>query len=117
MTTTNTRQILIPTDFSKCSVSAFECAVYWSAKMPVKLHLYHRIAGMPREWDSSPDDLRANEKVQTAISKAQIKFDPWKRILDKENIDYTINFSGGNVSEYIAQYVEEHMIDYIFMGS
>jgi len=118
MTEANKRQILIPTDFSKCSISAFECAMYWSTKIPVELHFYHRIAGMPREWESGVEDLRkTSPKISKALLQAQQKFDTWAKILKKANIPYSFNFSGGNVGDYAAKYVDDQKIDYIFMGS
>ncbi len=114
---TSIRRILIATDFSKCSVSAFEWAVYWSKKMLVELHFYHRIAGMPRDWENITDQLRQDETINTAIDEANLKFVPWKSILEKEGVAYSIKYSGGSVSDYISGYVEAHNIDYIFMGS
>ena len=86
--------------------------------MQVELHFYHRIAGMPPDWNEITDDLRRkNEAIEKAVNLALRKFDPWKVILEKENIPFTFTFSGGNVSDYIAGYVDGHVIDYIFMGS
>jgi nucleotide-binding universal stress UspA family protein len=111
------KQILVATDFSKCSVSAFKWAVHWGTKMPIKVHFFHGIAGMPSDWRGSSDNVSGKSKIEAAVEEARRAFDPWKTILEKNEIEYTFHFSGGSVSDYLATYADANPIDYIFIGA
>ena len=112
------RQILIPTDFSPCALSALRCAISWNNKDRVRLHVYHRVAGMPEHWnDMSDGEQETFTSVVHALETMHQKFEAYKTVLREREIPYRLVYSGGDLIPSLARYIQEEEIDYVFMGS
>lgn len=110
------KNILVPVDFSQCSLDAFNVAVNVAKQTEAKLNV---IANVPDNYRK----FAAYEFPLEFLSKEV--FDEWvqekKEVLDnisaKQNIGYTIFTTRGNLVEEVKQLVDENEFDLIIMGT
>ena len=111
-------EILIPTDFSPCALAALRFAIKWNEVNPVRVHVYHKVAGMPTQWNNmSEGEQHAHEGVIGAIRDMHDKFNGYKTVLNDRSVPFKLVYSGGDLAENIAEYIELEKIDFVFMGS
>lgn len=112
------KEVLIPTDFSPCALSALRCAISWNNNDPVSVHLYHRVAGMPSHWnDMSEGEQDTYTGVLNAIDTLHKRYESYRTVLNEREIPHKLVYSGGELGDGIVQYVGLEAIDYVFMGS
>lgn len=111
------KNILVPTDFSKCSVSAVKVAAQLAKKLHATVHLLHVVetpvvaydAGMV-DFESLPQALFMKEMAEENM-KSLLKESFLQGVSVKSNIEYDAIYTR------IDQYVEKHGINLIVMGS
>ena len=112
------RDILVPTDFSPCALSALRLAIAWHSVEPIRVHVYHRVAGMPVHWnDMTEGEQDLHTGVVHAIDSLHKSFDHYKTVMRDRGVPCKLVYSGGDLGDSIASYVDLENIDYIFMGS
>jgi nucleotide-binding universal stress UspA family protein len=113
------RQILFPTDFSRCAEEAFEHALLWARDWGAKLHLLHaRVHGDddvedPANHFPDPEELRRRLSETSRVELERLKD---SRIVG----DVTIELAqprGIAPAPVILEYAEDHDIDLIVLGT
>lgn len=111
------KNILVPTDFSTCSVNAIKVAVQLAEKTKAKLHILHVIetpvvaydAGMVN-FESLPQAMFLKE-IADKNMKSLLKENFLKKVAVQSKIEYDA------IYKRINQYVENNKIDLVVMGS
>lgn len=111
------KDILVPTDFSKCSVSAVKVAAQLAKKLNASIHLLHVIetpvvaydAGMVN-FESLPQAMFMKELADDNM-KSLLAESFFKDIVVEHKIEYDAIYNR------INHYVEKHHINLIVMGS
>lgn len=111
------KNILVPTDFSKCSVDAVKVAAQLAKKLNATIHLLHVIetpvvaydAGMVN-FESLPQAMFMKEMAQDNM-KSLLAESFLKEVTIKHKIEYDAIYTR------ISHYVESHHINLIVMGS
>lgn len=109
---TQLKQILVATDLAPCATNALQYAIQWANKQPARIHVYHRIAGMPAD----EADTESGHFAQ-AINAFKDSLDPWEKQMNAADIAFKLVCTGGSLMEGISSYIEEQDIDYLFIGS
>lgn len=100
--------LLVPTDFSEYADRAFRVAAQIAPKLGAKIHLYHLIEDI--EEDEQPDARQGlTDHARQSLEELAGRF-------PDVNIQ-AVTQTGSPLNEMIRQYVDEHGIDLIVMGS
>lgn len=111
------KDILVPTDFSKCSVYAVKVAAQLAKKLDATLHLFHVIETPVVAYDAGMVNF---ESLPQALFMKELADENMKNLLNEA---FLIGVSVESKIEYdaiykrINQYVEKHKINIIVMGS
>lgn len=109
------KNILVPTDFSACANNALDVGVGMAKTFNAQLHVLTKM-DLPKDWDQ----IKSHEKVQFAEPLQQVENTSilLKHIKDKHSeVDIKTSIVQGKLSNAIKQYVLEHGIDFVVMGS
>jgi nucleotide-binding universal stress UspA family protein len=99
------KNILVPTDFSVFANYAFDTAVLFAKRFNSRIHLLHQL--------STPNTTPAAQ--EQAIKNAQVLLNNLK---DKQpELDIRISVSTGKLPTLINQFIADHGVDLIVMGS
>ena len=111
------KNILVPTDFSKCSVNAIKVAAQLTKKLNATLHLLHVIETPVVAYDAGMVDF---ESLPQAIFMKELAEENLKTLLKE---DFLLGISVESKIEYnaffarINQYVQKHEVGLIVLGS
>ena len=112
------KNILMPTDFSKLSLSAAEYATELSEQYGAKIHLLHVLEKTPPILTIHSLDLSEKKIIQALEEEAKISL---KKALDKvkgeKNIEVESVIRKGIDYEEIIKYAEEKKIDLIVIAT
>lgn len=111
------KEILVPTDFSKCSVYAIKVAAQLAKKLDATLHLLHVIETPVVAYDAGMVNF---ESLPQAMFMKELADDNMKNLLAETFlsgilIESKIEYDA--IYRRINQYVEKHNINLIVMGS
>lgn len=111
------KNILVPTDFSKCSVSAVKVAAQLAKKLDATLHLLHVIETPVVAYDAGMVNF---ESLPQAMFMKELADDNLKNLLSESflkgiKIESKIEYDA--IYKRINQYVEDQKVDLIVMGS
>jgi len=114
----NIKNILLPTDFSKLSLSAAEYALELSEKYRAKIHVLNVLEKTPpilaiRSLDLSQDKIL--KEMESAAKKSLT--DTVKKITKNKNLEVVSVIRKGNDYEEIIKYSEEKKIDIIVIAT
>lgn len=105
------KRILVPLDFSPCSLNAFDAAIQLQAALNAEIHVLHVIEAHNGEAESYINDqIRIDKKYQ----EAEIAF------ADLKSKNDSLKHSAielGEVVEIIESYVSNQNIDFVVMGT
>lgn len=115
----NVRQILFPTDFSRCAEEAFEHALLWAREFGAKLHLLHaRVHGEdqlddPAHHFPDPEELR-----QRIADTARVELERLKESRTVGDVSIELSQPRGIApAPVILEYAADHDIDLIVLGT
>lgn len=111
------RNILVPTDFSKCSVYAVKVAAQLAKKLDATIHLLHVIETPVVAYDAGMVNF---ESLPQALFMKELADDNLKNLLSESflkgiKIESKIEYDA--IYKRINQYVEDQKVDLIVMGS
>jgi len=114
----NIKNILLPTDFSKLSLSAAEYALELSEKYRAKIHVLNVLEKTPpilaiRSLDLSQDKIL--KEMESAAKKSLT--DTVQKITKNKNLEVVSVIRKGNDYEEIIKYSEEKKIDIIVIAT
>jgi nucleotide-binding universal stress UspA family protein len=101
------KNILVPTDFSACAKNATYAALDLAMSHHATLHLITVL---------NNDGTNASEAAQQKHN-AEILMMEWKEIAAEKRVNIKTEYASGNLIECIRQYIQEHHIDFVVMGS
>lgn len=111
------KNILVPTDFSKCSVYAVKVAAQLAKKLDATVHLLHVIETPVVAYDAGMVNF---ESLPQAMFMKELADDNLKNLLSESflkgiKIESKIEYDA--IYKRINQYVEDQKVDLIVMGS
>lgn len=111
------KNILVPTDFSKCSVYAVKVAAQLAKKLDATVHLLHIIETPVVAYDAGMVNF---ESLPQAMFMKELADDNLKNLLSESflkgiKIESKIEYDA--IYKRINQYVEDQKVDLIVMGS
>lgn len=111
------KNILVPTDFSKCSVYAVKVAAQLAKKLDATVHLLHVIETPVVAYDAGMVNF---ESLPQAMFMKELADDNLKNLLSEPflkgiKIESKIEYDA--IYKRINQYVEDQKVDLIVMGS
>lgn len=111
------KNILVPTDFSKCSVYAVKVAAQLAKKLDATVHLLHVIETPVVAYDAGMVNF---ESLPQAMFMKELADDNLKNLLRESflkgiKIESKIEYDA--IYKRINQYVEDQKVDLIVMGS
>lgn len=109
------KNILVPTDFSPISKYAADAAYLLAKRFDAKLHLLTSL-DLPPKWDSmtKPERLR-DAAAQRMVQEAGAALSELGR--QYHEVDVVTAWVGRRIWAQIQEYVREHGIDLVVMGS
>lgn len=109
------KSILVPTDFSACASFALHTAAQLAQKFGSTLHLLTCLE-LPENWHQLPkkEQNKQAETMQT-IQNAETLLSGLKA--QYEHVDIQTSYSGGKLVSVIENYVADHGIEFVVMGS
>jgi len=112
------KKILVPCDFSAPSVSAYRVALDIAKESGGEIHLVNVIE-LPVLHDTVLMPVMAFEEalLQELKEKAEKQFEKLKKKYAGDFEDIVLKVLYGNISIMLLQYVEEHDIDLVVMGT
>lgn len=111
------KNILLPTDFSACAKNATYAALELAAAYRATLHLYTNI-DLPENWsDLSTEDQKKYPEALQKIHNTKVLLEEWEQIAAEKNAPITTAWSSGKLVESITNYITDHQIDFVVMGS
>ena len=109
------KNILVPTDFSPCSKYAADAACLLAKRFGAKLHLLTSL-DLPQKWDSMTGPKRLRDAAaQKMIQEAETALSELGQ--QCQDVDVATVWVGRGILAQIQEYVREHGIDLIVMGS
>jgi nucleotide-binding universal stress UspA family protein len=111
------KNILVPTDFSKCSVYAIKVAAQLAKKLDATVHLLHVIETPVVAYDAGMVNF---ESLPQAMFMKELADDNLKNLLSEfflKGIKIESKIEYDAIYKRITQYVEDQKIDLIVMGS
>jgi nucleotide-binding universal stress UspA family protein len=111
------KNILVPTDFSKCSVYAIKVAAQLSKKLDATVHLLHVIETPVVAYDAGMVNF---ESLPQAMFMKELADDNMKNMLSEsylQGISVESKIEYDAIYKRINQYVENQKVDLIVMGS
>lgn len=115
------KTILVPTDFSECSLNALEFAAYFARKSEAEIQLLHvlEVPGSGNEFIASGEyrtssDIPFMVSLLRAVRKRMAEL---KQATFLKKVKVTDNIETGLVAENIAKAAHKYKADIIFMGS
>ncbi|HRP61027.1 MAG TPA: universal stress protein [Vicingus sp.] len=111
------KDILVPTDFSKCSVYAVKVAAQLAKKLNATMHLLHVIETPVVAYDAGMVNF---ESLPQAMFMKELADENMKNLLAESflsgiSVESKIEYDA--IYKRINQYVENHKINLIVMGS
>jgi nucleotide-binding universal stress UspA family protein len=111
------KDILVPTDFSKCSVSAVRVAAQLAKRLDATIHLLHVIETPVVAYDAGMVNF---ESLPQAMFMKELADDNMKSLLNEgflQGISVESKIEYDAIYTRINHYVEKHNIQLIVMGS
>ena len=111
------KRIMVPTDFSNCSLEAAKTAVALAKLLKAELHLYSKLF-IHEYYDYLTDEEK--ETLPTVVGNIEIgrrKFDKFKKRLDLDGLKVVTQVSSGKVESEILRYIKENKIDLAVMAT
>ena len=109
------KSILAPTDFSACAFQATEVAAKLARRFGATLHLLTCL-DIPQNWSLLSARERAQlPEAQQSIYNTEVLFNDLRNRYS--DIEVKTAFCGSRLTVEVRQYVEQHAIDFIVMGS
>ena len=105
-------RILIPTDFSKCSIDAIEMAKQMAKKLNAEIHLLHVVSDF-FPWNAISDDDKQADFNKIAIKKLSKIQDEMRQ----EGFATSYFMRNGAFLNEIEKHIESYDYDLIVMGS
>ncbi len=111
------KEILVPTDFSKCSIYAVKVAAQLAKKLNARIHFLHVIETPIVSYDSG---LVNFESLPQATFMREMAEDNMKSLLHESFltnilVEFTIEYDA--IFNRIRNYIENKQIDMVVMGS
>jgi len=109
------KNILVPTDFSECADHATDVAVLLAARFGAKVHLLTSLP-LPYRWGEMPEKEQAKYKM----ALDDIRQAAWflkERRKKYSDARMTTNWTDSDLLKNVGEYVHQHKIDLIIMGS
>jgi nucleotide-binding universal stress UspA family protein len=111
------KNILVPIDFSSCSVSASKMGAYLAKKTGATLHLLH-VANIPVGWaNQSLKERQKNPVLEKRFVDAEIKLKKFSKSPIFRRIPVTTTVKGDVPFEQILSFAKAHFIHLIVMGA
>lgn len=112
------KNLLVPCDFSKPAISAFQVALDIAAQSKGKIHLLHAIQ-LPVLHDSVIMPVLSFEEVlfKELREKAEKQFSVMLKKFPKSKVQVVTKICFGVPFQAILEYIPEHFIDQVIMGS
>jgi len=110
------KRVLVPTDFSEEANNASAFAIQYAEKTKAEIHFVHLMT-IPIDWVQINDQEKLYPEVTKKVNQARSTLSDWVDKADKAGIkaiDY-VHYNESNKA--ILDYVEDHKIDLIIMGS
>ena len=109
------KSILVPTDFSQPAMYALDAAVRLARRFNAKVFLFHRLP-LPSNWEALTDQEKA--KQENHVKKVEETESNFKQLINKyPDVLFETFYTGGHMTEKLSNYVNNHAIDLIVMGS
>jgi nucleotide-binding universal stress UspA family protein len=117
----NVKNILFPTDYSKCAAQALEHALYLAKHCRAKLHIVHATVLRQDDPRNSANHSSDSNELRERLSKIVMEeIDPDLKIYIQGFNDEAIRMEelmGFSAAELIVQYANTRNIDLIVMGT
>jgi nucleotide-binding universal stress UspA family protein len=111
------KNILVPIDFSSCSVSASKMGAYLAKKTGATLHLLH-VANIPVGWaNQSLKERQKNPVLEKRFVNAEIKLKKFSKSPIFKNITVTTTVKGEVPFEQILSFAKAPFTHLIVMGA
>jgi nucleotide-binding universal stress UspA family protein len=112
------KNILMPTDFSKLSLSAAEYATELSEQYGAKIHLLHVLEKTPPILTIRSLDLSEEKIIKTIEEEAKISLQKAAdKVKGKKNVEVEQVIRKGIDYEEIIKYAEEKKIDLVIIAT
>lgn len=113
------KKLLVPYDFSKPALNAFQFALDVAGKSDdATVHLLH-VVELPVLHDSVLMPVLSFEQdfLDEFKKKTEVEFEALKKKYNKNSVKVTTEVQFGKISDVIQRYTKDHPIDCIIMGS
>ena len=113
------KNILFPTDFSRCAAQALPYALYFAEKYNATLHMLHGIVLHSSDPDTPDNEIYNIEEVFKKLkANADVQMTTNIRDHDIEDLDIVqVQERAISSTELILEYSDEHAVDMIIMGT
>ena len=112
------KNILLPTDFSKLSLSAAEYATELAEQYGAKIHLLHVLEKTPPILTIHSLDLSEKKIIQTIEDEAKVSLEKAAdKVKGKKNVEIEQVIKKGIDYEEIIKYAEEKKVDVIIIAT
>jgi universal stress protein A len=112
------KNILLPTDFSKLSLSAAEYATELAEQYGAKIHLLHVLEKTPPILTIHSLDLSEKKIIQTIEDEAKVSLGKAAdKVKGKKNVEIEPVIKKGIDYEEIIKYAEEKKVDLIIIAT
>ncbi len=117
----NIKNILFPTDFSKCAGQALDHALFFAKYCRAKLHMLHAVVLHQEDPYNPahhfPDSNEIHEKLKN-LARQRMGGESGASNESEKEIDITMEqLRGFSATDLILKYADEHDIDMIIMGT
>jgi len=110
------KKILVPTDFSKCAVSAADYAMLLAQKMEAEVHFLH-VADVPVDWSAMDNSEKIYPEVTKTVGHAQRALDQLVQQSERLGLTAKKYLSYNKDYRAILEYIDSKNIDMVVMGS
>jgi nucleotide-binding universal stress UspA family protein len=120
------KKILVPTDFSDCSIAAIDYAARIARKMNGEIHLLH-VVDVPTaestfsvtgEWGSHSSKTTSDTRYMMGLmEETKVKMKKLKALSELQGLQVFDHAGAGSIVQNVNDFVVKHQIDLIIMGT